>query len=551
MMSYKRKAATLFFVSILLQGCIKGPPECEEADGKDLETCKKCVEKAQKTSDPSAKKEQLKVCAQAAKESKTNQATTAKTTTKKPSFQQIAETVVGNAAKASLAVASSAIQTSVPIELAASSRSTGRSVGHARARQKMAEQVRSGTREGQENPYSGIETQLPANTPQAMENVFKDIESLPAAKIAGVTSGTGTGQDNAFNGEVESQPVANTAQVRSLASAGRDSPYSFMDSQPDASTAQVRSAASAGQDSPYNVIETQPATKAAQLNDVTSGWGNLSKAEPHLQANPVQANAAAVETEASAAAGATAKAVEAETQSTSGGGIGSDDFFKPQFQQVANSARVDVQSTGQDLARRSAESQLQAATLPAKVQPQTDPAQAKDTVMHSLQNGQTNETSDDVLERKKPTTDPKVDVLATAAQAILPVLQQAPADDALKDLVGQQKSTDPEAIAEISSQPWPPSDPRYNKSKTAKQPPESLEQVGNSNVQKQATVDAQQQERTNSVHSDVQEQAIMDTHKQDLMANSDNYDDHEQRSFQAVVGTSGKVAHVRKPRHGA
>jgi len=40
-------------------------------------------------------------------------------------------------------------------------------------------------------------------------------------------------------------------------------------------------------------------------------------------------------------------------------------------------------------------------------------------------------------------------------------LQTGPANGAHKDPMDHQKSNDPAAIAEISSQPWPPSDPRY------------------------------------------------------------------------------------------
>jgi len=295
-MSFTHKVVALFFVSILLQGCQTDPKECEGAEGKDMEVCKKCVESAQKTPDSSEKAVQLKACAQVAKESKKNQPS-ANNTQKKPSFQQVTENIVGNAAKASLVVASSVVQTSVPIEFSASLRRTGQSVGNARARQKMAERVRSGANEGRNNPYSGIETPRAANTAQVMrgastsqDNVFNAIESLPAAKTAQVTSGARTGQDNPYSG-IDSQQVVNTAQVKSVASAGEDGPYNVIDSEPVVSTAQGRSAASAGQDSPYNVIESQPAMNAAQVDDdVTSGPGNLpNSAESHLQANPVQA----------------------------------------------------------------------------------------------------------------------------------------------------------------------------------------------------------------------------------------------------------------------
>jgi len=66
-------------------------------------------------------------------------------------------------------------------------------------------------------------------------------------------------------------------------------------------------------------------------------------------------------------------------------------------------------------------------------------------------------------------------------------------------------------------------------------------------------MDTQKQERMNSDNSDVQKQATVDTHRQERVVNSDNSDHHvrEQGSFQAVVGTSGKVAHVGMTRHGA
>jgi len=634
MMLFEHKVVALFFFSILLQGCQNNPTECEGAEGKDMETCKKCVESAQKSSDATAKKEQLKTCAQAVKESKKNQgATTTKgpSTQKKPSFQQVTENIAGNAAQASLAVASSIVQTSAPIELAASSRIIGRSVGSARARQKMTGQVRSGDGESQENHYSGIETQLLANTGQVMRDAVAN-------------------EDHAFNG-IDSLPAAKTAQVTSGASAGQDIPCGVIDSQPVASTAQVRSATSAGQDTSYDVMESPAAAKASQFNDdVTSGPGNLpNSAEPHLQANPAQAVAAAAEIEASAAEAA-AEAVEAEAQFTSD--AGSDGFHRTAFQPWSNSAHVSVPRTDQDYARHSTESQLEATASQTKVaparpeaaeaeaaaetssggsaavvqsyrdamsQPQTNPVQAIDSVssdvsasidglaatqqgalaaMHVSQNDRGNDVSDNSFERKKTTADPKADVLAAAAQATLPVLQQGPANDAPKARVEQQKSADPETLAEISSHPQSASDANYNQGKQGQQQPKGLNQVRsenaylqkhaaverekqervvnshNSNVQRQSTMDAQKQERVNSDNSDMQKQPTMDvrtqmpvnsdnsdvqkqatveTHKQEHVVNSDNsYDSvQEQGSFQAVIGTSGKVARIGKPRYGA
>merc|ERR1719510_2179243 len=103
-MSFKYKGATVvafFSVSILLQGCSGGPKECEGVSGNDLETCKKCVESANKNSDSSAKALALKACAQVAKTAKdaaaaatTKAPNNGKTTeeTKKPSLQQATTT---------------------------------------------------------------------------------------------------------------------------------------------------------------------------------------------------------------------------------------------------------------------------------------------------------------------------------------------------------------------------------------------------------------------------------------------------------------------------
>jgi len=97
---------------------------------------------------------------------------------------QVADNSVDSSDKATLAVASSAIQLSAPIELPANSHSTGIFIS-ARARRKMAEQARNGASKGWENPYSLIEI----------------------------------------------QPATNTAQVRSSAIAGQDIPYSVIESQ--------------------------------------------------------------------------------------------------------------------------------------------------------------------------------------------------------------------------------------------------------------------------------------------------------------------------------
>jgi len=221
------------------------------------------------------------------------------------------------------------------------------------------------------------------------------------------------------------------------------------------------------------------------------------------------------------------------------------------------------------------------------------------------------------------------------SQATFPVLQQGPDNDAVE----QQESADPEAAAEIYSQPWSPSDPRYKKgtqsleqerlnsdnSDASRQAAVDTQQqehmvdtheqelmnLYNPDVKKQAMVDTQQQELT-SANSDVQQQPMMDTDKQEPVdfGNSDvqqqmtvdtpmkeeveNFgNSHVQQeatvdtqkqdfsmardsmvqphqdsqdkdggrqlnnamnnppnkgSFQAVVGTSGKVAHVGKPR---
>mmetsp|Transcript_99750 Transcript_99750/g.192687 ORF Transcript_99750/g.192687 Transcript_99750/m.192687 type:complete len:643 (-) Transcript_99750:69-1997(-) len=636
MMSFSHRLAAVvavFLVSVLLQGCTSAPKECEGAAGTDMEACKKCVESANKNSDATAKTAALKLCAQAAKEAA--KATTTATTTKNAAFQQVAEDILGNAAKASLDVASSVVQTSAPVELDTSSRSTGRSVGSARARQKMAGQVITSAGAGQDDLFNGIESQQ-------------------AVKTSQVTSGASTGQDSSFDGNqiqpqqaditaqirsdanegqesphevIKSQTDANTAQVGSVASAGPDGPGNPIASQPLAITTQERSAANEGQASPHNFIEFQPAANVAQVDDdVASGLGNVpNSAESHLQTKPTQTKAAVVETEASARARAEAEAEAAQaragaaaeaqlTQSqqeatsaqatdhvvsasmdnshhstepqrrenvvegtdliSSGFSANSDDSHRIAEHQLLSNAMEATDpvssavSANVDTLHHSVESQLQAnaggATDPESngvsnimdtwhnsVKPELQANAAEvdrlaaatrgaQATQPALQNGPANGALFDFVHGKKTTNDAEVDVRAATAQAAVPVLQRGPVNEGPANAV-EQKSADPGAIAEITAQPWPPSDKSYNTG-------------GNSaRLQNQLMVDRQKQvastARGSVVHlhkGSQEEKEGPNFNKAENSARAPNKD-----SFQTVVGTSGKVAHVGRPRHGA
>jgi len=425
MMSLRQKAAivaTVFFVSTMLQGCTPDPKECQGAEGKDMETCKQCVEKANKNSDASAKAVALKACAKVAKEASgakktdTTGATTEapkndanqgdSTTQNSESLQQVTENAVGNAAKASLAVASSVVQTSNPVELGANLPSTGPSVGSARARQKMAERV---------------------------------------------TNGASLDQDKSSRG-VESQPVADAAQVTG-----------------GTNVAQERSSTREGQEGPLNIVEEfQQVANTAQASDSKNGAG--ASIEALHQSTEIQPQAS----DSKNGAGASIEALQQSTE------------IQPQATDLKNSAGASI-----DTLHQSTETQPQA------TESKNGAAASIETLHQSTE------------------IHPQVDGLLHSTR---PVLANGLASHATEDPAEiKQTIEDPEAIAEVSSQPWPPSDERYKKGgKHDSLAQESLVDADDFYVHKQAATDS-----------------------------------HKQEPFRAIVGTSGKVARVGKPRHDA
>jgi len=709
MVSFKRRAGAVTAVSlvaVLLQGCNnsssngKGPKECEGAEGVVMETCKKCVEEANKNSDQKMKDLALQVCADVVKgtvgttttqatapnnagttapnnggdqqpqtvttapnngggqqpqntnvnvqESVQQATTTQKTVDTLPltepteklvactepcnvgggGLAEVTENILGSAAKASLHAASSAVQTSAPLELKASPRSAGRSVGSARARQKMADRAMMGTSAGQDHLFNGIKSQPAVKASQVMqvanagqENFFNEL----AVETSRVLSGANTGQDSSFDRH-KFQQTDTAAQVTSGASTGQDSP-NIVESQTAANTAQVRSVASAGQNNPHNFIKPQPVANRAQVDDeVTSDPGNVpNNAESHPQKKPTQTKAAVVETEASARARAEAEAEAAQaragaaaeaqlTQSqqeatsaqatdhvvsasmdnshhstepqrrenvvegtdliSSGFSANSDDSHRIAEHQLLSNAMEATDpvssavSANVDTLHHSVESQLQAnaggATDPESngvsnimdtwhnsVKPELQANAAEvdrlaaatrgaQATQPALQNGPANGALFDFVHGKKTTNDAEVDVRAATAQAAVPVLQRGPVNEGPANAV-EQKSADPGAIAEITAQPWPPSDKSYNTG-------------GNSaRLQNQLMVDRQKQvastARGSVVHlhkGSQEEKEGPNFNKAENSARAPNKD-----SFQTVVGTSGKVAHVGRPRHGA
>jgi len=669
MVSFKRRAGAVTAVSlvaVLLQGCNnsssngKGPKECEGAEGVVMETCKKCVEEANKNSDQKMKDLALQVCADVVKgtvgttttqatapnnagttapnnggdqqpqtvttapnngggqqpqntnvnvqESVQQATTTQKTVDTLPltepteklvactepcnvgggGLAEVTENILGSAAKASLHAASSAVQTSAPLELKASPRSAGRSVGSARARQKMADRAMMGTSAGQDHLFNGIKSQPAVKASQVMqvanagqENFFNEL----AVETSRVLSGANTGQDSSFDRH-KFQQTDTAAQVTSGASTGQDSP-NIVESQTAANTAQVRSVASAGQNNPHNFIKPQPVANRAQVDDeVTSDPGNVpNNAESHPQKKPTQTKAAVVETaavaaaaEAEAEAGAAFETVGAEahlTQSpqgatsmqatdpfSSGFSANSDTLHRsagPQLQANAVEATDPVSSgftANVDTLHHIAEPQLQAnaveATSPVSsgvgnvintfdnsIEPEppanavevdgvTAATQSAQGTRPTLPNDPVNDASDDHVPRKKTTSDAVVDVRTAAAQATLPILQQGPANDGPKNDV-QPKSTDPNAVAEITSQPFPPSDPRYK-------PDDETGFFKESSTAHQSVVHP---------HKSSEEEKTIP----DLNDNFFNMDAFQTDAFQ--IGTSGNVAHVGKPRNGA
>jgi len=449
MMSLRQKAAivaTVFFVSTMLQGCTPDPKECQGAEGKDMETCKQCVEKANKNSDASAKAVALKACAKVAKEASgakktdTTGATTEapkndanqgdSTTQNSESLQQVTENAVGNAAKASLAVASSVVQTSNPVELGANLLSTGPSVGSARARQKMAERVTNGASLDQDKSSRGVESQPVADAAQV----------TGGTNVAQERSSTREGQEGPLNIVEEFQQVANTAQAsdsKNGAGASIEALHQSTDIQPQASDS--KNSADAGIENLHQSTEIQP-----QASDSKNGAG---------------------------------ASIEALHQSTE---------IQPQATDLKNSAGASI-----DTLHQSTETQPQA------TESKNGAAASIETLHQSTE------------------IHPQVDGLLHSTR---PVLANGLASHATEDPAEiKQTIEDPEAIAEVSSQPWPPSDERYKKGGKH----DSLAQ--------ESLVDADD--------FYVHKQAATDTHKQE--------------PFRAIVGTSGKVARVGKPRHDA
>jgi len=613
MMSLRQKAAivaTVFFVSTMLQGCTPDPKECQGAEGKDMETCKQCVEKANKNSDASAKAVALKACAKVAKEASgakktdTTGATTEapkndanqgdSTTQNSESLQQatttpkvqvenpkevptegpkeklksptlaekphkdvnteamgeakkneirqqlvlcdhpcnagelprapkadpgpaqvvqqnpiqaavkgfqiiksifalvqernvaaspkevrnsgmqmeqraavptqlmssqdawadvsnsglrrsqkgtkevsasllkkateVTENAVGNAAKASLAVASSVVQTSNPVELGANLLSTGPSVGSARARQKMAERVTNGASLDQDKSSRGVESQPVADAAQV----------TGGTNVAQERSSTREGQEGPLNIVEEFQQVANTAQAsdsKNGAGASIEALHQSTDIQPQASDS--KNSADAGIENLHQSTEIQP-----QASDSKNGAG---------------------------------ASIEALHQSTE---------IQPQATDLKNSAGASI-----DTLHQSTETQPQA------TESKNGAAASIETLHQSTE------------------IHPQVDGLLHSTR---PVLANGLASHATEDPAEiKQTIEDPEAIAEVSSQPWPPSDERYKKGGKH----DSLAQ--------ESLVDADD--------FYVHKQAATDTHKQE--------------PFRAIVGTSGKVARVGKPRH--
>jgi len=356
---------------------------------------------------------------------------------------EVTENAVGNAAKASLAVASSVVQTSNPVELGANLPSTGPSVGSARARQKMAERVTNGASLDQDKSSRGVESQPVADAAQV----------TGGTNVAQERSSTREGQEGPLNIVEEFQQVANTAQA-SDSKNGAGASIEASDS---------KNGAGASIEALHQRTDIQPQASDSK-NSADAGIENLH------QSTEIQPQAS----DSKNGAGASIEALQQSTE------------IQPQATDLKNSAGASI-----DTLHQSTETQPQA------TESKNGAAASIETLHQSTE------------------IHPQVDGLLHSTR---PVLANGLASHATEDPAEiKQTIEDPEAIAEVSSQPWPPSDERYKKGgKHDSLAQESLVDADDFYVHKQAATDS-----------------------------------HKQEPFRAIVGTSGKVARVGKPRHDA